>query len=168
MRSTATATRYAMPPIAPSHAYGCPSCPRATSTTKATMIAVITTRPAIAVAARSIRWKRSSRPSPRRPRIVSLRPPKRTIAAKIVITARACNPSARLPPIQIAAIMTIPSPTENAGRNHFDLLICIEHLLHPDAEEPTEGDRERERGDVPAGLDRVDRLPGHVHRLRQL
>src|SRR5262249_40261279 len=52
-----------------------------------------------------------------------------------------------------------PSASENSGRNHLDLVIDMEHLLHGNAEETGEGERERERRRVLAGLDRVDRLP---------
>src|SRR5262245_44492446 len=154
----ATATRYAIPPIAPSHEYGAPSSPRATSTRNATMIAVITTRPAMAVAAMSICRNRSSRPSPRRPRIVSLRPPRRIAAPKTDMTASEKSPLPGLPPIHKAASMTKPRPTENRGKNHLDLLICIEYLLDWNSEEASESERERQRRHVLARLDRVDRL----------
>src|SRR3954466_7093282 len=64
------------PATAPSHASGRPPLPCRISTRKPTMIAVIAAMPESAVALRSILAKRSSRPSPRRPRIVSLRPPR--------------------------------------------------------------------------------------------
>ena len=69
---------------------------------------------------------------------------------KIVITPSACSPRERSPPSQIAAIITIPRPTENPGKNHLDLLICIEHLLDRDAEELAEREREGQRGGVAA------------------
>src|SRR5262245_1228509 len=123
------------------------------------MIAVITAMPASAVAWMSIWRKRSSRPSPRRPRIVSLRPPSRIRRPKPAMIASETSPSRGLPPIHWTAKNAIPSPSENSGRNHLDLVIDMKHLLHGDAEEAGEGERERQRRRVLAGLDRVDRLP---------
>src|SRR5262245_3609882 len=126
------------------------------------MIALITTIPAIAVAARSICRKRSSRPSPRSPRTVSLRPPARISAPKAVMIASEPSPLSGFPPIHCAANMTKPSATANPGMNHFDLVICIEHLLHRRLEKACEGEREGQRRRVPLLLDRVDRLSRHV------
>src|SRR5262249_36958007 len=142
--------------------------PRASSTTKATMVAVITASPAIAVAWMSISRNRSSRPSPRRPRIVSLRPPRRTIAPKPAMIASETSPPFASPPIHCAAKPTPPRATENNGRNHFDLAILIEHLLDSRSEEPGERERERQRGRVALLLDRVDRLARDAQRRRQV
>jgi hypothetical protein len=71
-------------------------------------------------------------------------------------------------PIACATKMTMPSMSANNGMNHLDLVICIEHRLHGGVEEAGEGERERQRRRVPLLLDRVDRLPRHRHRLRQL
>src|SRR5262249_55064903 len=144
--------------IAPSHEYGDPLRPRAISTTNATMIAVITADPATAVAWMSICLNRSSRPSPRNPRIVSLRPPSRTSRPKPAMIANDTSPPSGSPPIHCAANTTKPSASENSGTNHFDLAIRIEHLLDPRAEETGERERERQRGRVTLLLDRVDRL----------
>ena len=65
----------------------------------ATSAAPRATMPAKAVARRSISAKRSSRPSPRSPRIVSLRPPSRNTAPSAVISASPPNPAARSSPI---------------------------------------------------------------------
>jgi hypothetical protein len=43
-----------------------------------------------------------------------------------------------------------------------------ENLLHRQFEVPGQLDREWERRGIALGLDRVDRLPGHVHRRREL
>src|SRR5262245_59391904 len=119
------------------------------------MIAVITTMPAIAVAARSIWRNRSSFPSPPSPRIVSLRPPKRITAATPTMISNEYTPLRASPPIHSAAKITTPRPTATAGWNHFDLLICIEHLLHLNVEESGKGERERQRRRVLLRLDRV-------------
>src|SRR5262245_32413984 len=154
--------------MAPSCAYGLPSWPRATSMRNAPMIAVITTIPAIAVAATSIWRKRSSRPSPRIPRIVSLRPPRRIAAANTSMTRNEKTALRGSPPIHIAANSSTPRATATAGWNHLDLVSCIEHLLHRNVEVARERKCQRERGGVLLGLDRVDRLPRHTHRRREL
>src|SRR5579871_2369607 len=146
--------------MAPSHVKGAPLRPRATSTRKARMIAAMTARPAKAVAWMSISRKRSSRPSPRSPRIVSLRPPSRTSTAKPAMIASEATPPQGLPPIHCAASTTSPSASAKAGTNHFDLAIRIEDLLHRRREEPREQERERQRGGVALLLDRVDGLAG--------
>src|SRR4029450_13886392 len=46
--------------------------------------------------------------------------------------------------------------------------VCMEDLLHGVGEEAGEGDRERQRGGVAAGLDGVDGLAGHAHGLGEL
>src|SRR5262245_17678330 len=126
------------------------------------MIALSTASPARAVAWMSIWRKRSSRPSPRSPRIVSLRPPSSISSPKPAVIASETSPSRGLPPIHCTAKNASPSASENSGRNHLDLVIDMEHLLYGDAEETGEGERERERRRVLAGLDRVDRLPRHA------
>src|SRR5262245_24274036 len=131
------------------------------------MIAVMTTRPAIAVAARSIWRKRSSFPSPRSPRIVSLRPPKRITAANAAMTSSAYTAPLRSPPIHSAAKSSAPSTRANTGWKHFDLLICIEHFLHLDVEESGQREREWQGRGVLLRLDRVDRLSRHAHRTRE-
>src|SRR6185503_12255281 len=136
----------------------------------ATMITLRTTVPARAVAWMSIWRKRSSRPSPRSPRIVSLRPPRRISAPNPVRIASDSRPARGLPPTQRATSITSPSTTENRGRNHFDLHICssIEHRLHVRLEEPGEREGEGQGGGVALLLDRVDRLPRHVERRTEL
>src|SRR5262245_57936540 len=135
----------------------------------ATMIAPITTMPASAVAARSICLKRSSRPSPRRPRIVSLRlPPTRITAPNTDMIPSETSPAPGWPALHCAASITSPSATANRGWNHFDLVICIEHLLHCGTEETRERQGERQRRRVLARLDRVDRLPRDLERRAEL
>src|SRR4051794_25142525 len=67
-----------------------------------------------------------------------------------------------------AASITSPSATATSGRNHFVLVICIEHLLDRYVEVAGERERELERRDVAPRLDRVDRLSRHAERLRKL
>src|SRR6516225_1756137 len=134
----------------------------------ATMIARITARPASAVAWMSIIRKRSSRPSPRSPRIVSLRPPSRISAPNPAMIPRDRSPLPGLPPIHCAANTTIPSATDSIGTNHFDLVSRIEHGLHGRLEESRQCYRERQRWRVALLLDRVDRLPRDAHHQRQL
>src|SRR5262245_26396944 len=123
------------------------------------MMVRITARPASAVAWTSILRKRSSLPSPRSPRIVSLRPPTSTSTPAPARIATETSPLRGLPPIHCAAKTSTPRATANSGRNHFDLVICIEHLLHRAAEVTGEGESEWQRGCVALLLDRVDRLP---------
>src|SRR4051794_35704047 len=127
------------------------------------MIVTITAIPARAVAWMSISRKRSSRPSPRSPRTVSLRPPSSTSAPNPLRIASENRPAPGSPPIHCAARKATPSATANSGRNHLDLVICIsiEHRLHRRLEEPGEREGERERRQVALLLDRVDRLPRH-------
>ena len=47
----------------------------------------------------------------------------------------------------------------------FLVVVCMEYLLDACAEKPGDRDGQRKRGGVTAGLDRVDRLPGHVQPL---
>src|SRR5262245_14322360 len=148
--------------MAPSQVNGAPLLPRATSTKNAMMIAVITTMPANAVAWRSIWRNRSSLPSPRKPRMVSLRPPSRKTPPNAVMMPSEITPLVRSPPIPRAMSITTPSATERAGRYHLDLVICTEDLLNWAVEIPGEGQGERQRWGVTLGLDRVDRLPRHV------
>src|SRR5262249_9790705 len=162
------AARYVRPPIAPSQPYGEPSWPRASSTTKAMMIALSTASPARAVAWVSIWRERSSRPSPRSPRIVSLRPPKSSRPPKAAMMASDQSPLRGLPPIHWATSSTTPSPSANSGVNHLDLVIRIEGLLDAGPEVAREGERQGERGGGPLGLDRADGLARDVHRLGQL
>src|SRR6185312_9466013 len=98
-----------------------PSLPYAISTRKAMMIATITARPDTAVAWMSIFAKRSSRPSPRRPRMVSLRPPRRTASPNTARMANEMAPPPGSPPIAWAAKNTTPRNTAKSGRNHLDL-----------------------------------------------
>src|SRR3954447_26862502 len=116
----------------------------------------------------SIIRKRSSRPSPRRPRIVSLRPPSRISVPNAVRIPSETRPEPGLPPTHCAASITSPSATATSGRNHFVLVICIEHLLDRYVEVAGERERELERRDVAPRLDRVDRLSRHAERLRKL
>src|SRR5262249_53390197 len=126
------------------------------------------TRPAIAVASLSICRNRSSRPSPRSPRIVSLRPPRNTSAPKPARIANETSPPPGSPPIHCAMKTTPPSATAKSGRNHLDLAIRIEHLLHRRSEEAGQRERERQRRRIALLLDRVDRLPRDLDRRRQL
>src|SRR6201985_2006660 len=138
------------------------------------MTAVISTSPVTAVARRSICAKRSSRPSPRRPRTVSLRPATATNRPNAAMIASPMSPLTNCPPSQAASSTKPPKTRHVAGMSPFALVagwrltLVIEHLLYRDAEIPGEGHGERERWRVPLVLYRVDRLPGHAHRLRQL
>src|SRR5690349_5823920 len=140
------------------------------------MTAVISASPLTAVARRSICAKRSSRPSPRRPRTVSLRPAAATNRPNAAMMPSPMRPIARCPPSQAASKTKPPKTRHVAGRSHAalaagwrpTLTLVIEHLLYRDAEVPGEGHGERQRRRVPLVLYRVDRLPGHAHRPRQL
>src|SRR5690242_7912646 len=159
--------------MASSQLYGLPLRPWAISTSQATISVMITTSPDAAVARMSIWANRSSRPSPRSPRTVSLRPASRMARPNTVITARNTRPAPGCPPSQEAVSRRPPMATENSGRNHLvrvnaGLCLIIEHLLHRHPEVPGQGHREGQGRGVPVVLDRVDRLPGHPHRLRQL
>src|SRR5262249_46211129 len=110
----------------------------------------------------SMRRKRSSRPSPRSPRIVSLRPPSRNKTPAPARMANETSPLCGAPPIHWAAKTRAPSATANRGMNHFVLVICIEDRLHSAAEVAGEGEREGQRGGIALLLDRVDRLPRHL------
>src|SRR6516225_5826519 len=134
----------------------------------ATMIARITARPASAVACMSIIRKRSSRPSPRSPRIVSLRPPSRINAPNAVMIPRDSRPLPGSPPIHCAANTTNPSATAISGTNHLDLATLIEHRLNRGLEESRQRQRERQRWCVAILLDRVDRLTRDAHLRGQL
>src|SRR5262245_25538962 len=117
----------------------------------------------------SIVRKRSSRPSPRRPRTVSLRPPSRIRTPNTARIANEINPLRASPPIHWAPSTTAPAKTQNAGKSHLLLHIAIlmEHLLNGRLEVARERERERERGHVAPLLDRVDRLARDGHRRRQ-
>src|SRR5262249_7580083 len=121
-----------------------------------------------AVAWMSIMRNRSSRPSPRSPRIVSLRPPSRNSTPAPARIANETSPLWGSPPIHCATKTIAPSATANRGMNHFVLVICIEHRLHAAAEVAGEGKGEWQRGGVALLLDRVDRLPRHLDRGREL
>src|SRR3954467_13019735 len=163
-----------MPPIEPSATYGEPSRPCAHSQMQATITAVITGSPEGAVAARSMRAQRSSRPSPRIARIVSPRPPRKSTAAIAQNRASDVSPVCRSPPLHWAAPITSPRKSVKTGRNHrvlpmrLQAAICMEDLLYRSLEETRESDGERQGGRVAPGLDGVDRLPGDVHLLRQI
>src|SRR6516162_1485127 len=125
---------------------------------------MISASPAAAVAFRSIWANRSSRPVVR-PRMVSLRPvTSKKNRPKPAIHASDTSPAPTWPPSQLAASTAEPSPSQNSGMNHFERIIAwlqsliIEHLLDRDAEIPGQRDRQRQRGGVALGLDRVDRL----------
>src|SRR6185437_13374784 len=92
-------------------------------------------RPAAAVALTSNCRKRSSYPSPRSPRIVSLRPPNRNTAPNAHMIASDTSPRIGSPPIHWVASITPPSVAAKSGRNHFVLRILIEDLLHGSSEE---------------------------------
>src|SRR5690242_14723440 len=64
------------------------------------------------------------RPSPRRPRIVSLRPANRMNRPKPARIASETSPEPRLPPTQLTASTTTPSPSENSGKNHLDRMMA--------------------------------------------
>src|SRR5207247_3248771 len=136
--------------------------------------ATITASPDSAVACRSICANRSSRPSPRSPRTVSLRPASRMIRPNAASTASEITPWPGLPPSQLTASMIRPRTSENDGRNHLERVmpwlqsLVIEHLLDRDTKVPGERERQREGGGIALVLDRVDGLAGHPHRLRQL
>src|SRR4051794_32734481 len=134
------------------------------------MIVTIRTIPESAVAWTSISRNRSSRPSPRSPRTVSLRPPSRISAPNPLRIASEISPPRASPPIHCAARNTTPRATANSGRNHLDLVICIsiEHRLHRRLEEPGERESEGQRGRVALLLDRVDRLTRHAHSRGEL
>src|SRR5579864_2244825 len=76
------------------------------------------------------------------------------------------------PPMACAAQAAAPSTTAVTG-TASRLVIdstrsVIENLLHRPLEVPCQRDRKRERGRVALGLDRVDRLPGNLHRCAEL
>src|SRR5437762_12377288 len=144
------------------------------ATSQATISATSRTDPATAVACRSICAKRSSRPSPRSPRTVSLRPASRKNRPNAVRPPSAPTPAPGCPPSQVTAKMTRPRTSENDGRNHLERVIprlrslVIEHLLDRDAEVPGESERQRKRWGIALVLNRIDGLARHPHRLRQL
>src|SRR5579864_9465854 len=75
-------------------------------------------------------------------------------------------------PIACAAHAAAPSTTAvtgTASRLVSDSTrSVIENLLHRPLEVPCQRDRKWERGRVALGLDRVDRLPGNLHRRAEL
>src|SRR6476646_7824728 len=160
--------------MARSQSYGLPLWPRAMATSQATISATSRASPVIAVARRSICANRSSRPSPRSPRTVSLRPASRKNSPNAVRPPNPNTPSPGCPPSQATARMTRPRTNENDGRNHLERVIprlrslVIEHLLDRDTKVPGEGERQRKRGGIALVLDRVDGLARHPHRLCQL
>src|SRR6185437_15701921 len=160
--------------MARSQSYGLPLWPRAIATSQATIKATSRASPVIAVARRSICAKRSSRPSPRSPRIVSLRPASRKNRPNAVRPTREPTPTPGCPPSQVTARMTRPRTSENDGRNHLERVIprlrslVIEHLLDRDTKVPGESERQRKRWGIALVLDRVDGLARHPHRLCQM
>src|SRR5690349_670242 len=160
--------------MARSQPYGLPLWPRVMATSQATMSATSRTDPATAVACRSICAKRSSRPSPRSPRTVSLRPASRKNRPNAVRPTREPTPTPGCPPSQVTARMIRPRTSENVGRNHLERVIprlrtlVIEHLLDRDTKIPGESERQRKRWGITLVLDRVDGLARHPHRLCQL
>src|SRR3984957_5037946 len=173
-RKNAMASRYDRPLVASSQSYGCPFWPRAIATSQATIKVTSTTSPAAAVARWSIWAKRSSRATVR-PRTVSLRPVSSKMSTpKAARIASEPRPAPNCPPSQLTTNTTRPSPRLNSGSSHREqviarlALLIIEHLLHRDAEVASQRHRQRQRGGVAPGLDRVDRLPGHPHRLGEL
>src|SRR6476619_3773319 len=124
------------------------------------------TMPANAVARRSSIAERSSARGLRITSTTLLRPLNATSAkANATMIARLTRPPPGSSFDHCTARNSRPMPTQNPGASHFDLCIriCIEDLLNGTGEEPREGDRERQRRRVAAGLDRVDRLPRDAH-----
>ena len=81
---------------------------------------MITTRPANAVALTSICRNRSSRPSPRSPRIVSLLPPNRITAPKPAMIANETSPLPGSPFDHWIPRNRKPSARLNSGTTHFE------------------------------------------------
>src|SRR5215472_2748206 len=149
--------------------YGQPLCPRAICTTKAIRMTAISASAVIAVARRSMALIRSSLWSSR-PFTVSLRRrAKRRAPLNATMMASASTPQTGSPATERATRYTTPIATPKIGVARYLRLglvvVCMEYLLHGDAEKPGYRDGQRERGGVPVGLDRVDRLPGHVQSL---
>src|SRR6185312_3002095 len=137
------------------------------------MIAVMTTRPAKAVARRSSIADRSSARGCRITSTTPLRPLKATsAAANPTMIARLTSPPPGSSFAHCTPRYTKPRATAKPGTSHFDLYmrigICIEDLLNGTGEEPREGDRERQRRRVAARLDRIDRLPRDAHLGREV
>src|SRR5689334_10654372 len=124
------------------------------------------TRPAAALARRSIIAQRSSRPGPPSPPRVSLRvAPKKNTPASTAMTTNANAPSGTEPPIANATNMIAPSARLNSGIHQRELVIDfdMEDLLYGSLEESGQRQRERERRRVALLLDGVDRLARHPH-----
>src|SRR5512146_1809012 len=66
--------------------------------------------------------------------------------------------TAEPPPMSSAIAMSMPMGTPTAMAGYLAMSFITEDLLHRAAEEPADGDREREGWQVASGLDRVDRL----------
>src|SRR6516225_8240966 len=152
--------------------YGQPLCPRAISTTKATSTTAIITSAVTAVARKSMAVMRSSRRSSN-PRTVSLRRrARRRPPLNATITANASTPLTGFPATERATRYTTPISTPKIGVARYLRLVlavvCMENLLDGNAEKPGDRDGQRQRRGIAAGLDRVDRLPGHVHALGEV
>src|SRR5579871_974749 len=152
--------------------YGQPLCPRAICTTKATRMTAISASAVIAVARRSMVLIRSSLWSSR-PFTVSLRRrARRRAPLNATMTASASTPQTGWPAIERATRYTTPIATPKIGVARYLRLalvvVCMEDLLDGNAEKPGDRDGQGKRGGVAVGLDRVDRLPGHVEPLGQV
>src|SRR5689334_13501233 len=157
--------------------YGQPLCPRAICTTKAIRMTAISARAVIAVARRSMALIRSSLWSSR-PFTISLRRRARSRAPlNATMMASASTPKTGSPATERATRYTTPIAAPKIGVARYVRLVLgvvglvvvgMEDLLDGDAEKPGDRDGQGKRGGIPVGLDRVDRLPGHVEPLGEV
>src|SRR5215471_2070753 len=157
--------------------YGQPLCPRAICTTNAIRMTAISASAVIAVARRSMALIRSSLWSSR-PFTVSLRRRARSRAPlNATMMASASTPHTGSPAIERATRYTTPIAAPKIGVARYLRLVLgvvglvvvgMEDLLDACAEKPGDRDGQGKRGGVPVGLDRVDRLPGHVEPLGEV
>src|SRR6516164_1161544 len=156
--------------------YGQPLCPRAICTTKAIRMTAISASAVIAGARRSMALIRSSLWSSR-PFTVSLRRrARRRAPLNTTMMASASTPQTGCPATERATRYTRPISTPKIGVARYLRLVLVvgsvvvgmEDLLDGDAEKPGDRDGQGKRGGVAVGLDRVDRLPGHVQPLGEV
>src|SRR5512138_598274 len=121
------------------------------------------------LASRLMCCQRSSTGRPARTLTVSLRCPTSVTTSPYAIgiaPARRIRP--RLPPATASDVAMTRAITRLVMKTGLRAIVCTEDLLDRLAEVAPDGERQRQRRQVSAGLDRVDRLARHLQLRGQL